>query len=111
MAKSKEPSVPRFGKVTSAAEIGALYRAARKQRGLTLEDIYEATALSTRFLSEFERGKQPNASLDRVLRAFEALGIDLLVFDRSAAQRILRRYSDDPAENVTATRKVRTTRE
>ena len=43
--------------VRSPAEFGRVIRQVRKQQGLTLEAVYSATGLTTRFLSEFERGK------------------------------------------------------
>jgi transcriptional regulator with XRE-family HTH domain len=43
---------------------------------LTLDQVYSASGLSTRFLSEFERGK-PNASLGRVMDALQALGLEM----------------------------------
>lgn len=87
---------PSFGVVESPADIGRLVRAVRKQRGLTLEDVYAATALSTRFLSEMERGKE-HASVGRVLHALHSLGLDVLVMPRDEAQAIVRsRSTPDP---------------
>jgi hypothetical protein len=87
--KTKEP---RYGRVTTTAELGALCREERRRRGLTLEDIYETTALSTRFLSEFERGKE-HASAGRVLRALESLGLDVIVLPRAETQHVLRGWA------------------
>jgi transcriptional regulator with XRE-family HTH domain len=75
--------------VRTVTELGRLFRAERKRRGLTLADVCDATALSTRFLSEFERGKE-NASLGRVLRALESLGLEVLVLPRATSQQVLR---------------------
>ena len=47
-----------YGAVRSAEDLGKLVRAHRKQRKLTLETISGLGNLSTRFLSEFERGKE-----------------------------------------------------
>jgi HTH-type transcriptional regulator / antitoxin HipB len=69
--------------------MGALCRQERSRRGRTLADIYETTGLSTRFLSEFERGKQ-HVSLTRVLRTLESLGLDVIVLPREEAERLLR---------------------
>ena len=79
----------RGGRLRTAAQLGALFRTERKRRGLTLADVYDATGLSTRFLSEFERGKE-NASVGRVLRALESLGLEVLVLPRATSQRVLR---------------------
>jgi len=81
-------------KLDSAAALGAFLRAARRARGLTLVDLREATALSTRFLSELERGK-PNASLGRALRALSTLGFDIWVVPRSASARLARLARED----------------
>ena len=47
-----------YGAIRSAEDLGKLVRAHRKQRKLTLETISGLGNLSTRFLSEFERGKE-----------------------------------------------------
>lgn len=67
-----------------SAQMGRLHRTIRKQRGLTLNDMYVATGLTPRFLSEFERGR-PNVSMAKALRAFEALGMAVLVLPREDA--------------------------
>ncbi|MGH8246903.1 MAG: helix-turn-helix domain-containing protein, partial [Gammaproteobacteria bacterium] len=56
--------------------------------GLTLDQIYSASGLTTRFLSEFERGKR-NASLGRVMDALQALGLEMIVLPRGEAERLL----------------------
>ena len=83
------PEQPRYGRVRSADEVGRVLRAERKRRGWTLAQVYAATALSTRFLSELERGKE-NASLGRTLRALESLGLEVLVMPRAQAEAVLR---------------------
>jgi transcriptional regulator with XRE-family HTH domain len=83
-----------FGRVITPSELGALFRKERKRRGLTLADVHDATGLSTRFLSEFERGKD-NASLGRALRALTSLGLELLVFPRAKSRLLLRRAHRD----------------
>jgi len=85
----RDNDVPRYGRVRTATQLGQLYRQERRRRGLTLENVYDGTSLSTRFLSEFERGKE-NASLGRVLRALEGLGLDVLVLPREQTERMLR---------------------
>lgn len=72
-------------RVQTAAELGALFRRERKRRNLTLAQVRDATGLSTRFLSEFERGKE-NASLGRALMALTSLGLDVLVLPRAAGR-------------------------
>ncbi len=87
MKKSSKP--PAYGQVRTPAHIGELCRQERNRRGLTLAEVYETTGLSTRFLSEFERGKE-HASIGRVLRALGSLGLDVLVLPREQSQRALR---------------------
>ncbi|MEZ4225910.1 MAG: helix-turn-helix domain-containing protein [Polyangiaceae bacterium] len=85
---------PTYGRVRDAAEVGVLARRERTRRGLTLAEVYETTGLSTRFLSEFERGKE-HASLGRALRLLESLGLDVIVLPRQEARRLLRDRSGD----------------
>ena len=80
--------LPAYGRVRSPQTIGQLAREERKRQGLTLEAIYSASDLTTRFLSEFERGK-PNVSLGRVMDALQILGLELLALPRGEAERLL----------------------
>ena len=80
--------------MSNVAQLGALCRAERRRRGLTLDDVYAATGLSTRFLSEFERGK-PHVSISRALLALHTLGLDVLVVPREVAARLARDLRDD----------------
>ena len=73
-----------YGETRSAKELGKLARAHRKQRRLTLETISGLGNLSTRFLSEFERGKE-TAELGKVLKALHTLGLEVVVQPRRAA--------------------------
>ncbi|MGS2722644.1 helix-turn-helix domain-containing protein [Porticoccus sp. GXU_MW_L64] len=70
-----------YGAVRSTEELGKLVRAHRKQRKLTLETISGLGNLSTRFLSEFERGKE-TAELGKVLQALRTLGLEVVVQPR-----------------------------
>lgn len=84
----KKSAPPPYGRVNSPKGLGELARLERKRQGLTLDEVYSATGLTTRFLSQFERGK-PNASLGRVMKALQALGLDTLVLPRGEAERLL----------------------
>ena len=77
-------------RVRSPEGLGRLARRERKRQGLTLDNVYSVTGLTTRFLSEFERGK-PNASLGRVMQALQALGLEMLILPRGDAERLLAR--------------------
>lgn len=88
MLRNDEEKPIAYGRVTTPREVGALCRQERVRRGLTLSQMYEATALSTRFLSEFERGKE-HASLGRALLALSSLGLDVVVLPRGRARRLM----------------------
>lgn len=79
---------PAYGRIRSPGALGELARQERKRQGLTLDKVYSVSGLTTRFLSEFERGK-PNASIGRVMDALQALGLEMLVLPRSDAERLL----------------------
>ena len=55
-----------YGAIRSVEELGKLARAHRKHRKLTLETVSGLGNLSTRFLSEFESGKE-TAEIGEVL--------------------------------------------
>ncbi len=74
-----------YGKVRTPEALGHLVRRERKRQGLTLDTVYAASGLTTRFLS---RGK-PNASLGRVMDTLQALGLEMLVLPRGEAERLL----------------------
>ncbi|TGD72149.1 transcriptional regulator [Mangrovimicrobium sediminis] len=73
-----------YGAIRTAEDLGKLVRAHRKQRKLTLETISGLGNLSTRFLSEFERGKE-TAELGKVLTALRTLGLEVVVQPRGHA--------------------------
>ena len=79
---------PLYGRVRSPETLGRIARQERKRQNLTLNEVYSASGLTTRFLSEFERGK-PNASLGRVMDALQVLGLEMLVLPRGEAERLL----------------------
>jgi transcriptional regulator with XRE-family HTH domain len=56
-------------------------RAVRRQRGLTLVGVHKRTGLSPSYLSDLERGRTSNPTLDtldRLSRAYEMSVLDLL---------------------------------
>jgi len=79
MAKDDKP----YGAILTTGELGHLVRAHRKQRGLTLETISGLANLSTRFLSEFERGKE-TAEIGKVLKALRTLGLEVIIQPRGS---------------------------
>ena len=59
--------------ITDPASFGAALRAARKARGLRLEDVALGAGVGIRFISELERGK-PTARLAEALRVAAGSG-------------------------------------
>ncbi len=87
--RDTETAQPAYGRVRTPMDMGKLCRAERTRRGITLAQLYDTTALSTRFVSEFERGKE-HASIGRALRALQSLGLDVVVLPRTQAEKLLR---------------------
>jgi transcriptional regulator with XRE-family HTH domain len=67
--------------VRDACAFGASLRAARRARGLRLEDVALGAGVGIRFLSELERGKS-TARLGDALRVAASLGVDVVMEDR-----------------------------
>lgn len=72
------------GRIRTAEDLGHLVRTHRKGKGLTLETVSGLGNLSTRFLSEFERGKD-TAEIGKILKALRTLGLDVIVQPREGA--------------------------
>ncbi len=77
-------SIP-YGKVLTTKDLGNIVRAHRKSKQLTLETLSGLGNLSTRFLSEFERGKE-TAEIGKVLKALRTLGLEVTIQPRHAPQ-------------------------
>ena len=73
-----------YGRIQTTEDLGRLVRAHRKAKGLTLETVSGLGNLSTRFLSEFERGKD-TAEIGKILKALRILGLDVVVQPRVGA--------------------------
>ena len=73
-----------YGKVQTVEELGRLVRAHRKSRRLTLETVSGLGNLSTRFLSEFERGKE-TAEIGKILKALRTLGLEVIIQPRGGS--------------------------
>lgn len=61
--------------------LGALIRERRRELSMTQEQVAFVSGLTTRIVSELERGK-PAAQYSTVLRVLEALGLNLYVKPR-----------------------------
>ncbi len=68
-------------KISSAGDIGPAIRARRRLLGYTQGEVAETCGMSTRLISELERGR-PTVSFDKVLRVVRRLGMDLCVRER-----------------------------
>jgi y4mF family transcriptional regulator len=71
------------GSLTSAADIGALIRKARKALKLSQTEFAQHAGVGRRFVSELEAGK-PSLEFDKVLAAAAAAGIDITARARRA---------------------------
>jgi y4mF family transcriptional regulator len=66
--------------IETAEDLGCTVRAARRARGLRLEDVAIAAGVGIRFVSELERGK-PSVRLAETLRVLAALGVRISAED------------------------------
>jgi HTH-type transcriptional regulator / antitoxin HipB len=66
--------------IETPAELGKALRAARRARGLRLEDVALGAGVGMRFVSELERGK-PTVRLAETMRVVASLGLRLLFED------------------------------
>jgi HTH-type transcriptional regulator/antitoxin HipB len=67
--------------ITNARQLGAVVRAARKQRGLSQQALAADADVSRAWLARFETG-HPAASIDPIFRVLRALGVGLDVTER-----------------------------
>ncbi|WP_251159379.1 helix-turn-helix domain-containing protein [Caniella muris] len=68
-------------KISRPEDIGAAIRARRRALGYTQGEVAGACGMSTRLISELERGR-PTVSFDKVLRVVRRLGMDLYARER-----------------------------
>lgn len=74
---------PEYGIIRSTEELGRIARTHRKNRRLTLETVSGLGNLSSRFLSEFERGKE-TAEIGKILKALRTVGLEVIIQPRGA---------------------------
>jgi HTH-type transcriptional regulator / antitoxin HipB len=67
--------------IGDAIELGMRIRERRRELGMTQEEVAFSSSVTTRIISELERGK-PAAQFATVLRVLGALGLDLYVDPR-----------------------------
>ena len=70
-------------RIHSAAEVGVLVRERRRQKRMTQQALAEAIGVDRRWVIGVEKGN-PTASLQLVLHALNALGVELRVVDPEA---------------------------
>lgn len=63
-------------RVRTLGELTVAVRDARRAAGMTQADLAKATGLTRPWISQFEHGRAPRASLDRILAMLRALEIE-----------------------------------
>jgi len=76
------------GHIQTTKDLGQLVRAHRKEKRLTLQTVAGLGNLSTRFLSEFERGKE-TAEIGKILKTLRTLGLEVIIRPRAIDQNTL----------------------
>lgn len=67
--------------VKDAVELGVRIRERRHEVGMTQEEVAFSSRVTSRIISELERGK-PAVQFATVMRVLEALGLDLYIDPR-----------------------------
>lgn len=67
--------------IHNAAELGQLAKKTRGETGLRIKDLHNYTRLATRFIGEFERGKE-TTQLGKVMEMLDSMGLELVVRTR-----------------------------
>lgn len=75
--------VPEPAQIKSAKDLGEFVRAYRKAKGITQTTVSGLSNVSTKFLSEFERGKQ-TSEIGKILQVLNVLGIDVTLGQRKS---------------------------
>jgi HTH-type transcriptional regulator/antitoxin HipB len=70
-----------YGKIGTAAEIGAAIRAKRRAIGMRQGELASLAGVGARFLSEVENGKA-SAEIGKVLQVLKRLGLELTIRPR-----------------------------
>jgi HTH-type transcriptional regulator / antitoxin HipB len=82
----------RTTRVRTASDLGAALVQARRERGLSQQELAEQAGVSRRWLSSVERGQNLRAEFTLVLQLLRALGTEFTMVDRppaSAEERLL----------------------
>ena len=81
MKDAKDRTKQLISKVSTAAEVGALVRAARQASGADQATAAGLAGVGTRFLGDVERGK-PSVRLGLVLAVLDRLGLEVWIAPR-----------------------------
>lgn len=76
-----------FHIVRGVEDIGSLIRLARKNQGFSINNTAPLVNLSTKFISEVERGKD-TAELGKVLKLLDGVGLTLVAVPKPYAKQI-----------------------
>lgn len=79
--RMRDASNPEYGEIKTQHQLGRLLREQRRHLGMTLDEFYESSGLTTRLMSEMERGKVD--SVGRLIRILNMLGLELIVLPRT----------------------------
>ena len=66
----------------SVGDIGGRIREARKQQGVTQQQLADLSNVSCRFISDLEAGK-PTVEAGLMLKVLETVGLDVLIAERN----------------------------
>jgi transcriptional regulator with XRE-family HTH domain len=72
---------PKYGKIETAQELGALIRKKRRAVKFRQADAADFAGVGPRFLSELERGK-PTAALGKALQVLYRFGLEVWIVPR-----------------------------
>ena len=68
-------------KLSTAADIGELVRAARRKQGISQEQLAGVAGTGVRLISDLENGKS-TVQIEKVIKVIEALGLGLYALSR-----------------------------
>ena len=88
MRPSTTDGTPTTPRVRKLPDLGNIVRARRKASGIRIDDAAALSGVSVDLLSRLENGNS-GVSTDRVLKVLDALGLQMLVVDKSKVARVL----------------------
>ncbi|ORJ58306.1 type II toxin-antitoxin system Y4mF family antitoxin [Geothermobacter hydrogeniphilus] len=72
-----------YGKIDGLEQLGVVIRQARKEQGVTQEELSALVGVGPRLIGEIERGK-PTAEIGKVFRLLSGLGLSLSIQPRTS---------------------------